>query len=409
MSHIIKAGIYRQTQLGLLTVIFIAATGGLMSCGKNPVDDKPHRDTTQPTVVATVPLDHDSIVPANTVISATFSEAMDPATMAAGTLVLTPPVSGSVNYSGFTLTFTPSAPVGTDTTYQVTITTAARDTAGNAMAAPYLWHFSTFRDTFPPTVMSTVPLPNDSATVNTVISIIFSERMDLSTLNSGTILFSPPIVGSFNFVENRQVVVTPSQPLDTFVVYTATVTTAVTDSTGNNLANPYVWQFHTVQDITPPVPLLVKPFEQTVFKDSLRLQVTATDNDRVSHVDFYADGLLITGSSDSTAPYEYTWRPVGLELGSPHPIYAIAYDEAGNSASTDTVTVNYLWRLLVKTITRPSPQPEADLRPFNQQSVAVPGRDLERLGELQRLSDRDRRSHFPRHRSGYCDWRSQHL
>ena len=90
MSHIIKAGIYRQTQLGLLTVIFIAATGGLMSCGKNPVDDKPHRDTTQPTVVATVPLDHDSIVPANTVISATFSEAMDPATMAAGTLVLPP-------------------------------------------------------------------------------------------------------------------------------------------------------------------------------------------------------------------------------------------------------------------------------------------------------------------------------
>jgi len=348
MTHITKAGAYRQNQLRVLAVICLAVMGGLMSCGKNPVDDKPQRDTTRPTVVATVPLDHDSIVPANTVISATFSEAMDPATMTSGTLVLNPPVSGTASYAGLTLTFTPSSPLGTDTAYQATITTAAHDTAGNTIATPYVWHFTTFRDTIPPTVTSTLPLPNDSATVNTEISITFSEKMDLNTLNSGTILFSPPIAGSFNFVTDRQVVITPNQPLDTFIVYTATVTTAVTDSAGNHLASPYVWQFHTIRDMTPPVPVLVQPVDQAVCPDSLHLQAAAADNDRVSHVDFYADGLPIAGSSDSTAPYEFTWRPVGLELGSLHQIYAVAYDEAGNSASTDTVTVSYLWRLLVE-------------------------------------------------------------
>ncbi|MCX6833723.1 MAG: Ig-like domain-containing protein, partial [candidate division Zixibacteria bacterium] len=115
-----------------------------------------------------------------------------------------------------------------------------------------------------------------------------------------------------------------------------------------HMADNYIWQFHTIRDVTPPMIVFVRPGDEAVFKDSLKLQVAASDNDRMSHVEFYADGVLIPEASDSAAPYEYTWRPTGLVLGSVHSLYALAYDEAGNIGSTDTLQVHYLWHLLVE-------------------------------------------------------------
>lgn len=328
-------------------LVCISLLTGVLSCSGDKPNDNPV-DKIPPTVISTVPVDGDSSVSVNTDVSVTFSEPMDAGVMVSGVLTLNPPASGVTGYSNRVLTFTPSTALNTNVNYTATVSTAVCDTAGNTLAAPYVWHFSTYRDTIPPTVISTTPARDDSATVNTLISINFSEQMDVSTLNSSTILFDSAIAGSFAIQANRQFVFTPAQPLDTFVVYTATVTTAVTDSAGNHMADNYVWQFHTIRDMTPPVIMFVQPADQTVFKDSLRLQVAVSDNDRMSHVEFYTDSVLIPGASDSTAPYEYTWRPTGLVLGTEHSIYARAYDEAGNIGSTDTVTVHYLWHLLVE-------------------------------------------------------------
>ncbi|MEW5797295.1 MAG: Ig-like domain-containing protein, partial [Candidatus Zixiibacteriota bacterium] len=195
----------------------------------------------------------------------------------------------------------------------------------------------------------TTPAPNDSATVNTHISIIFSEKMNVATLNAGTIVFEPSIPGSFSIQASRQVLITPAQPLDTFVTYTATVTTAVADSSGNPMASDYVWQFRTVRDWIPPQVLIERPSDHSVFTDSVQVAAAASDNDGLSHIEFYADGDLvhnaINGASDY---YEFTWRPSGLIMGSQHDLYAVAYDLAGNAAHSDTVVVHYLWRLLAE-------------------------------------------------------------
>ena len=338
----------RRSPVAAVPLVCIALLTGALSCGGDKPDDNPV-DKTRPTVISTSPVDGDSTVSVDAVISVTFSEPMDAGVMLSGVLTLDPPAGGVTGYSNRVLTFTPSTALDTNVTYAATVSTAVSDTAGNPLAAPYVWSFSTYRDTIPPTVMSTVPAPDDSATVNTVITINFSERMDVSTLNSGTILFDPAVVGSLSIQNNRQVIITPNQPLDTFTTYTATVTTAARDSAGNYLAADHVWQFRTVPDWIPPVALLVRPLDQAVFQDSVRLQVAASDDDRMSHVEFFADGILIPGSSSSAGPdYEYTWRPTGLVLGSEHSLYAVAYDEAGNQACTDTVTVHYLWWLLVE-------------------------------------------------------------
>ena len=98
-----------------------------------------------------MPLDAATNVAINTTVTATFSEAMDAATItAAGTFTLKTTsggvlVPGTVTYDAatFTATFTPTAVLSHNTAYTATITTAAKDLAGNAMVANKVFSFTT--------------------------------------------------------------------------------------------------------------------------------------------------------------------------------------------------------------------------------------------------------------------------
>jgi hypothetical protein len=106
-------------------------------------------NATAPTVILTNPLAGAVNVPLNQRIAATFSVPMNPATIsAAGTFTLAvttggAAVLGAVSYSGNTAVFTPTANLGPSTQYTATITTAAKDLTGVAMAANYVWSFTT--------------------------------------------------------------------------------------------------------------------------------------------------------------------------------------------------------------------------------------------------------------------------
>jgi subtilisin family serine protease/subtilisin-like proprotein convertase family protein len=73
---------------------------------------------------------------------------MDAATISTANFTLDNGVTGTVTYSGTTATFTPSSNLAYSTTYTATITTAAKDAAGNAMASDYAWSFTTGAATF---------------------------------------------------------------------------------------------------------------------------------------------------------------------------------------------------------------------------------------------------------------------
>ena len=114
------------------------------------VDTTP--DTTAPTVTSTSP--SGKKVAMNTNVTATFSENMDEASIeATGTVKLvlvdktgkTTPVAASVSYNLATkmVTLDPSANLGRGATYTATITTAAKDEAGNALAQPKTWTYTT--------------------------------------------------------------------------------------------------------------------------------------------------------------------------------------------------------------------------------------------------------------------------
>jgi hypothetical protein len=109
-------------------------------------------DKTAPTITAKTPTG--TGVARNTNVSATFSESIDRASIeASGTVKLalvgnkgkTTPVAASVTYNSGTKTVTldPATNLGSKATYTVTIPTAAKDVAGNALARPETWTFTT--------------------------------------------------------------------------------------------------------------------------------------------------------------------------------------------------------------------------------------------------------------------------
>lgn len=111
-------------------------------------------DTSPPTVTTTSPLSAATGVPRTTSVSATFSEAVDAATITSATMSLTGPggtaVPGTVSYDPATRTATlqPSAALTASTAYSATIKGGAtdprvKDLVGNALAASYSWTFTT--------------------------------------------------------------------------------------------------------------------------------------------------------------------------------------------------------------------------------------------------------------------------
>jgi Big-like domain-containing protein len=154
-------------------------------------------------------------MPTNQKISATFSQAMNSATiLAAGTFTVTrpgvTPVPGTVTYdsTNFIATFTPTGGVfAVSTTFTATITTAAQSSAGALpLASNYVWTFKTgaSTDTSAPLVLRTNPVNlSTAAATNQKVTATFNEEMDSSTITTLSFtLLGPgaiPVLGTVTY------------------------------------------------------------------------------------------------------------------------------------------------------------------------------------------------------------------
>src|ERR1700726_595768 len=154
-----------------LLAVLVAGCGDWDKNARNPGDP-----LTPPTVTSVTPPDG-STVANNAVITATFSKAMNPATINTSTFTLSSGgarVSGQVTYVAATkiATFQPAASLAPGTPFTATITTGANDPYGNALAASFVWSFTTGA----PAVISTVPANGaNEVPVNTLVSATFRE------------------------------------------------------------------------------------------------------------------------------------------------------------------------------------------------------------------------------------------
>ena len=106
-------------------------------------------DTTPPTVNSTVPASGATAVAINQTVNVTFSKAMDPLTINTASLTVTGPagtaITGIVGYdvASKIATLTPASNLAPNAVYTATVTTGVRDLAGNALAANFVWSFTT--------------------------------------------------------------------------------------------------------------------------------------------------------------------------------------------------------------------------------------------------------------------------
>ena len=238
-------------------------------------------DTTAPRVTRTDPITvlapgvPTSGVPVDRVVTATFSEEMDESTITATTFTLVgaTAVSGDVTYSGITAVFTPDIDLAPLTAYTATITTGAEDLAGNALAANYVWRFTTglTPDTTAPTMIFTGAFDGETGLpINRNSTATFSEPMDPATLNSPATNFTlietvsgNPVTGVVTYIGNIASF-NPNDDLKPNTQYTSRITTGATDLAGNALvsglrANPWSWTTGAAPDITAPTVTLTVP------------------------------------------------------------------------------------------------------------------------------------------------------
>lgn len=213
-------------------------------------------DTTRPTVTSVIPTNNAVKVAINSQLAATFSKAMNPATLNTNTFTLqrgVTPVAGTVSYVSGTATFATTSNLLANTTYTATITTGATDLAGNALATNFVWSFKTgsSADTNPPTVMVTAPINlATNVAVNQTINATFSKNMDPATINTNSFTLTGPgatsITGTVTYVAaSRIATFTPASNLALNTTYTNTITIGAKDLAGNALTNQVVWIFTT--------------------------------------------------------------------------------------------------------------------------------------------------------------------
>ncbi|MBE2254022.1 MAG: Ig-like domain-containing protein, partial [Myxococcus sp.] len=204
-------------------------------------------DTMPPTVTSTIPTDNAmNVATTGLAVSATFSEAVTPSSVV-GT-ISGPFELGSATMSAGNTVVTWSMPMFDDggvAQYQpstaYTVTVEASDTAGNAMAAPHQFTFTTASppDTTPPTLVST--LPADQATgvpTNSAIVLTFSEPMNTTTVQSRFAINGATRPGTFSWNANNSTVrFVPTVNWNPNTAYTLAFTSAPTDMAGNPLAS----------------------------------------------------------------------------------------------------------------------------------------------------------------------------
>jgi methionine-rich copper-binding protein CopC len=154
-------------------------------------------DTEAPTVVGTTPPAGAVGVPTNSAPSLSFSEPMDVvATRAA--ITISPDagiaIATDVGMGATQFTLNHPSPFATSTPFAVTVGTGARDLAGNPLAQPFTFTFTTgtTADTTAPTIVSVTPANlSQGAAFRPTLSIVFSEAMDPSATQQAVSVSTP--------------------------------------------------------------------------------------------------------------------------------------------------------------------------------------------------------------------------
>lgn len=240
----------------LLTIFSFVMIALFAGCEK---DDYQETIGICPLVLSTDPADGDINVALDKVITVTFNEEMNPATITSGSITIEgqSEITGTISYDQSTLTasFTPSELLSGTTTYVGKVKTSVKDVDGNALQEDYVWTFST-GEFIAPMVITTDPEDNETdVVVNKIITATFNQPMNPLTVNASTFTVmngETSVAGAITY-SGTTASFTPTVNLGLNTTYTATISSETENTTGLSLQSDYVWEFTTGVIVAPTV------------------------------------------------------------------------------------------------------------------------------------------------------------
>ncbi len=220
----------------------------------------PGIDNVPPVVAGVSPSSGAAGVGLNAVVTATFNEALNAATVTTTTFQLRNAsntlITATVNTASNQITLTPSSPLTASTVYTATIqggSSGVKDPAGNALASNYSWSFTTQASDITPPTVTTVTPANGATTVttNATVTATFSEAVNASTVTGTTFQLRDAgnnLISATVSTASNVITLTPSAPLSVSTTYNVTIVggaSGVKDLAGNALASNYTWSFTT--------------------------------------------------------------------------------------------------------------------------------------------------------------------
>lgn len=234
----------RKSKISEIWILPFLLAVALAGCGDPDAAKGPGSPLTPPTVTSVTPPNGSTLVCPNVaIITATFSKAMNPATITTSTFTLASggaSVSGSVAYDATTNTATftpPAASLTPNTTFTATITTGVADTFGNHLAANFTWTFTTS----PPCAL---PPPSGLGTA-----------CGFGILAGSTVTNAPIVTGTTTHVTG-DVGVSPGTAITGYPPGTLTGTLHPGDATAANAQTDLTTAYNNAAGLPSPPPVL---------------------------------------------------------------------------------------------------------------------------------------------------------
>jgi hypothetical protein len=341
---------FNRTSLMLLLMALV-----MWQCEK---DDYVEVTSDCPVVISTTPESESSGVPLSQILTATFNEKMNPATITRESFLLEQNgtlVHGTVSYNESVASFKPSTSLLPNTVYTGIVKCCiVKDEVGNSLQTDYEWTFTT---NMSPGVIYTEPLNNATDVAHDqVIAAKFSMPMDTSSLNMATFTLSDgeiPIAGVISYSDTTAFF-TPTNWLTPETVYTATITSEATTESGTSLESDYVWSFNT-----GGIPVITFTDPENLEEDvALNKTVIATfsepmDPATLNNSTFtIKQGAVFVSGNVSTDGTTVSFNPDGnLLYGTTYT--AMISDQVKNTEGKP-LTENYIWTFTTNNLVPPT-------------------------------------------------------
>lgn len=164
----------------------------------------------------------------------------------------------------------------------------------------------TVPDTFGPRVTATSPAAGDSnVALDALINVTFSEEIDPLTVTGFSFRLDNDVTGTITR-GSRSASFEPDTNLNYGITYTATLTSAITDISGNHMDSNYVWSFTTIFGDLMPLAVgnrwrfQIINFENPVVPDTTYDTIHIVGDTLIQSEQWFidADGRLVTNRSD---------------------------------------------------------------------------------------------------------------